>query len=101
MILELKILPLGRGRSISGDIAEVVKIIDASGVDYRLTAEATILEGTWDRLMDLAKSCHSEMRKRTDRVITIMYVDDYDDRTDRLNGAVDSVMKKIGKTIRR
>ncbi len=43
MLLELNILPLGRGRSISSDIADVVKIIDASGLDYKLTAEGTIL----------------------------------------------------------
>jgi len=36
MPLELSVLPLGRGRSISTDIADLVKIIDASGLDYRL-----------------------------------------------------------------
>ena len=36
MLVELSVLPLGRGRSISTDIADLVKIIDASGLDYRL-----------------------------------------------------------------
>lgn len=101
MLLELNILPLGRGRSISNDIADVVKIIDASGVDYRLTAEGTILEGSWDQLMDVAKKCHNEMRKKTDRVVTIMHADDYGDRAGRLNGAVDSVAKKLGKSVKK
>jgi uncharacterized protein YqgV (UPF0045/DUF77 family) len=36
MLLELSAIPLGRGRSISSDIADLVKIFDASGLDYRL-----------------------------------------------------------------
>ncbi len=52
MLLQLSIVPLGRGRSISPDLADVVKIIQASGLDYRVTATATILEGDWDQLMD-------------------------------------------------
>jgi uncharacterized protein YqgV (UPF0045/DUF77 family) len=35
MLLELSIIPLGRGRSISADIVDMVKINDASGLDYR------------------------------------------------------------------
>lgn len=101
MLLELNILPLGRGRSIGGDVADVVKIIDQSGLDYRLTAEGTILEGTWDQLMDVAKRCHNEMRKKTDRVVTIMHADDYGDRVDRLSGAVDSVSKRLGKPVKK
>ena len=101
MLLELSVLPLGRGRSIGGDIADIVKIIDASGLDYRLTAEGTILEGNWDQLMDVAKKCHSEMRKKTDRVVTIMHADDYGDKTGRLNSAVDSVAKKLGKPVKK
>lgn len=101
MLLELNILPLGRGRSIGNDIADVVKIIDASGLDYRLTAEGTIVEGNWDQVMDVAKKCHDEMRKKTERVITIMHADDYDGRTGRLNGAVESVTKKVGKALRK
>jgi uncharacterized protein (TIGR00106 family) len=101
MLLELNILPLGRGRSIGDDVADVVKIIDASGLDYKLTAEGTILEGNWDQLMDVAKRCHNEMRKKTDRVITIMHADDYGDRTGRLSAAVDSVARKVGRSIKK
>ncbi len=45
MLLELSVIPLGRGRSISADIVDLVRIIDASGLDYRVTAAGTIIEG--------------------------------------------------------
>ena len=54
MLLELSVIPLGRGRSINADIVDLVKIIDASGLDYRLTAAGTIIEGRWDQLLSSA-----------------------------------------------
>ena len=101
MLLELSVIPLGRGRSISADVADLVKIIDSSGLDYRLTAAGTIIEGPWDELMNVAKHCHGEMRKKTERVITLMKVDDYADRSGRLTTAVESVEKKLGKSVKK
>ena len=101
MLLELSVIPLGRGRSISTDVADLVKIIDASGLDYRLTAAGTIIEGTWDQVTDVAKKCHTEMRKKTERVLTLMKVDDYADRGGRLTAAVESVENKIGKPVKK
>jgi len=60
------------GRSASADVADLVRIIDASGLDDRLTAAGIIIEGTWDQLMKVAKDCRDEMRKKTDRVITLV-----------------------------
>jgi uncharacterized protein (TIGR00106 family) len=101
MLMELSIIPLGRGRSISADVADVVKIIDQSGLDYRLTAAGTIIEGTWDQLMDLAKRCHQAMRGKTERAITLIKIDDYEQRTGRLVAAVRSVEDKIGKPVKK
>ena len=101
MLLELSVIPLGRGRSISADIADLVKIIDTSGLDYRLTAAGTILEGSWEQLMDLAQKCHTEMRTKTERVVTFMKVDDYAEHTGRLTAAVASVEKKVGKPLKK
>ena len=101
MLLELSVIPLGRGKSVSADIADLVKIIDASGLDYRLTAAGTILEGNWEQLMDVARKCHAEMRKKTERVVTYMKIDDYAERTGRLTAAVTSVETKIGKPLKK
>ena len=101
MLMELSIIPLGRGRSISADVADAVKIIDGSGLDYRITAAGSIIEGTWDQLMDLAKRCHQAMRGKTERVITLIKIDDYEQRTGRLIAAVKSVEDKVGKPVKR
>ena len=101
MLLELSVIPLGRGRSLSADIADLVRIIDASGLDYRLTPAGTIIEGNWDQLMDLAKKCHQNMRGKTERVLTLIKLDDYEQRTGRLAAAVRSVEEKLGKSVKK
>jgi uncharacterized protein (TIGR00106 family) len=101
MLLELSVIPLGRGRSISADVADLVKIIDASDLDYRLTAAGTILEGGWEQLMDVARKCHAEMRKKTERVVTFMKVDDYGERSGRLSAAISSVETKVGRPVKK
>ena len=101
MLMELSIIPLGRGRSISADVADAVKIIDGSGLDYRITAAGSIIEGSWDQLIDLAKRCHQAMRGKTERVITLIKIDDYEQRTGRLIAAVKSVEDKVGKPVKR
>jgi uncharacterized protein (TIGR00106 family) len=99
--MELSTIPLGRGRSLSADVADVVKIIDGSGLDYRLTAAGTIIEGMWDELIDLAKRCHQTMRGKTERVVTFIKLDDYEQRTGRLVAAVKSVENKVGKPVKK
>ena len=101
MLLELSVIPLGRGRSLSADIADLVRIIEASGLDYRLTPAGTIIEGNWDQLMDLAKKCHQNMRAKTERVLTLIKLDDYEQRTGRLLAAVRSVEEKLGKSVKK
>ncbi len=101
MLLELSVIPLGRGRSLSQDIAEAVKIVDASGLDYQLTSTGTLIEGNLEELMDLAKKCHLIIRQKTGRVVTLIKIDDYDDRKGRLVSAVKSVEEKVGKEFKK
>ena len=51
--------------------------------------------------MDVARKCHSEMRKKTERVVTFMKIDDYAERAGRLTAAVASVEKKVGKALKK
>ena len=74
MVVELTIIPLGCGRSLSGAIADLEKIIEGTDLDYRMTAFGT-LEGTWEELLDVAKRCHFQMRGKSEGVLTMMRLD--------------------------
>ena len=101
MVMELTIIPLGRERSISGDLAALVKIIEATGLDYRMSAFGTLVEGSWDQLVALAKECHFIVRNKTERVLTMIRIDDYGERTGEIEGAVSRVEQKLGRTVRK
>lgn len=97
MVVEFSIVPIGRGVHLSQAIAELIKIIEASGIDYQLTPMGTILEGDWDQVMNVIKKCHFTALKKSRRVLTTIRIDDFQGRTGRMQGKVNSVIKRLGK----
>ncbi len=100
MLATFTIIPMGKGESISPIIAKVVKAVDASGIDYKLTAMGTIVEGDWAEVMAVIKKCHDLVKRMTPRVITTITIDDRKGAKKRLEGKVESVRKKVRKEIR-
>jgi len=48
-------MPVGVGESLSSYVADVVKIIEASGLPNRTTSMSTEIEGDWDDVMKTVK----------------------------------------------
>ncbi len=101
MLMELTVIPLARGRSLSGDLAEVIGLIDESRLPYKVTEFGTLIEGPWDELMGIAKECHTAIRKKTDRVLILIRLDDYGDRNDLLSTTVAHVEQHLGRTVKK
>lgn len=101
MLMELTIIPFGQGRSLSGEIAGLVGIIEHSGLDYRMTAFGTLVEGNWDQLIALARECHFKAKGRTNRVLTTIRLDDFGELTGEIDGAVSRVETKLGRAVRK
>ncbi len=99
MIVEFSVTPIGKGKSLSEDIAQVLDLVDRSGLDYRFTPMGTIVEGEWDLVMQLIKNCHQAMRERVDRVSTRIYIDDQKGAKDRIRHKVEAVEKKLGRKL--
>ena len=77
MIAQLEIFPLGTGRAgVSAYVARAVKLIQASGLPYRVGAMGTTIEGEWDAVMRVVKRCHHAMLRQTGRVMTMITIDD-------------------------
>ncbi|HEY6065194.1 MAG TPA: thiamine-binding protein [Thermoanaerobaculia bacterium] len=47
MLAELSIVPLGRGEHLSAALAEILDLVDRSGIRYKFTPSGTCLEGNW------------------------------------------------------
>ena len=104
MLAELEIVPIGtQSASLSGLLAEVAKLIDASGLSYRVGPMGTVVEGEWDQVMALAKQCHQRLLQSTDRVMTTIRIDDRKDKPQpgRITQKVASLEAKVGKPLHR
>lgn len=100
ILLEFSMSPLGQGESVSKYVARSLEIIDASGLDYRLHAMGTVLEGEWDECFDVVKKCYDAMSDDCDRVSCTIKVDARKDASGRLAGKIKSVEQKLGKKLK-
>ncbi len=100
MVVNFSIVPIGKESSLSAKVAEILKIVSESGIDYKLHSMGTILEGDWDEIMRLIKKCHKKIIKDSDRVLTTITIDDRKGRTGRISGKVKSVERKLGKKLK-
>ena len=56
--VDLTIIPIGVGVSISPYIAICVNVIKKAGLDYELGPNGTSIEGEWDDVFACVKACH-------------------------------------------
>jgi len=101
MLAEFSIVPVGVGSSIGDRLAEVLKIVDASGMPYKLNPMGTVVEGEWDDVIKLIRKCHSTVMKTGERAITTIAIDDRKGRPSRIDEKVKSIEKRIGKTLKK
>lgn len=96
VLLEFSMSPLGKGESVGEYVAESLKIVQASGLDYRLHAMGTILEGEWDEVFAVVRACHEKMKERCDRISCSIKVDYRAGASGRLDSKVASVESRLG-----
>lgn len=101
IIANISIFPLGKGASLSAQVAEAVQEVDKSGLDYRLTAMGTIVEGEWDTVMKLLKRMRDRVMKRSGRIYLAVTIDDRNDKRRRLEAKVKSVENALSKSLRK
>ncbi len=99
-LLEFSMSPLAKGESVSRYVARSLEIIDASGLDYRLHAMGTIVEGELDQIMDVLKKCFEAMSVDCDRITCTAKVDFRRGHRGRLESKVASVKKKLGRDLK-
>jgi len=101
MLVEFSIIPIGRGNSIGDEIAKVLKIVDSSGLPYKVNPMGTVVEGEWSSVMRLIKKCHDAVMKSGERVITTISIDDRKGKPNRIEEKIKSVERRLGKRLRK
>lgn len=101
MLVEFSILPVGTGSSIGDQLAEVLKIVDASGLPYKVNPMGTVIEGEWNEVIGLVKKCHAAVMKTGERTMTTISIDDRKGKPNRIDEKVKSIERRIGKKLKK
>jgi uncharacterized protein (TIGR00106 family) len=100
-LLEFSITPLGAGESVSQYVARCVDIIDKSGLDYRLHAMGTVVEGDIGPLLDLLRRCVEALAVDCDRISVSAKLDYRKGHAGALAAKVTSVEKRLGREVKK
>jgi uncharacterized protein (TIGR00106 family) len=97
MLAELSVAPMDKGaEGLSVYVAEAIRIIHESGLDYEIHAMGTLIEGPSDKVFEVIRRCHEAVAEKSERVVTSIKIDDRKGRRGAIRGKVKSVEEKLG-----
>ena len=95
MIAAFSITPVGTGESVSGSVAEAVRLVRESGLPNETNAMFTNVEGDWDQVMALIKACVMKVSDEAPRVSVVIKIDHRPGVTDALRSKVEAVEDRL------
>ncbi|UCE45118.1 MAG: MTH1187 family thiamine-binding protein [Methanobacteriota archaeon] len=101
MLAEFSVVPIGAGESVSAYVSECIRIVEASGLEYRLNPMGTVIEGDFDEVMAVISTCHKRVTDMCDRVLTTIRIDDRKGVVSAIASKIESVETKMGKKVKK
>lgn len=96
VIIDLCVVPLGVGVSVSPQIAACQRVIEESGLTHHMHAYGTNIEGPWDEVMAVVKRCHEVVHEMgAPRITTTIKLGTRTDREQSMADKVSSVESKL------
>ncbi len=96
VILDLCIVPLGVGVSVSKYVVACEEVIRDAGLKSALHAYGTNIEGEWDEVMAAVKKCHEKVHQMgAPRITTTIKLGTRTDREQSMEDKVKSVEDKM------
>ena len=91
--IDLCLVPIGVGVSLSPYIKACLSVIDEYKLDYLLGPNGTAIEGEWDQVFKCVKSCHEIVHsKGVPRVYTILKINSRTDKKQTFKDKVQSII---------
>ena len=95
VLADISIVPLGAGDSLSPYIAACQRVFTEAGLQPRLHAFGTNVEGEWTQVMDAVRRCHDVVHEMgAPRVTATVKLSTRSDRDQSLQEKVESVQAK-------
>lgn len=96
VIMDLCVVPLGVGVSVSEYVAACERVIREAGLKAELHAYGTNIEGEWDEVMAAVKRCHQAVHELgASRITTTIKLGTRTDRDQSMADKVRSVEDKL------
>ena len=99
MLAAFSITPLGLGDSVSGSVAEAVRLVRESGLPNETNAMFTNVEGDWDEVMSLLKACVDAVAASAPRVSVVVKIDHRPGVTGGLRSKVEAVEAHLDEAV--
>jgi uncharacterized protein (TIGR00106 family) len=100
VLLDFSVTPLGKGESVSAYVARCLDIVVASGLDYRLHAMGTTLEGDLDQVLSVIRRCFEALQADCNRISCSIKIDYRKGSAGRLQSKVQKVQALVGHPLR-
>jgi uncharacterized protein (TIGR00106 family) len=96
VILDLCIVPIGVGVSLSPYVAACEKVLAEAGLKTVLHANGTNIEGEWDKVFAAIKRCNEVVHEMgAPRISTVIKVGTRTDRNQTMDEKIRSVEAKL------
>jgi uncharacterized protein (TIGR00106 family) len=95
MLCAFSISPIGVGESVSAEVAEVVRLVRASGLPNETNAMFTNVEGEYDEVMALIRACVMKVAETAPRVSVVIKIDHRAGMTGALEHKVQAVEDRL------
>jgi len=96
VMVDLCVVPIGVGISLSKYIAECEKIIRDAGLKAHLHPYGTVIEGDWDQVFSTVKKCHQKVHSLgSPRIFTNLKIGTRTDREQSMEDKIRSVNNKL------
>ena len=98
VLLDLCVVPIGVGVSVSEYIAACERVISEAGLKHEMHMYGTNIEGEWDDVMAAVKKCHEIVHEMgAPRISTTIRLGTRTDRNQSMEDKIKSVRLKISK----
>ncbi|MDH2435775.1 hypothetical protein WH50_10390 [Pokkaliibacter plantistimulans] len=98
VIVDLCVIPLGVGVSVSEHVAACQQVLEQAGLAHQMHAYGTNIEGEWDEVMAAVKRCHEVVhRMGAPRISSTLRVGTRTDRQQSMADKIESVVQKLAE----
>lgn len=96
VIVDLCVIPLGVGTSLSPYVAACETVLRDAGLTHKMHAYGTNIEGEWDEVMAAIRRCHEDLhRMGAPRISTTIRLGTRTDRAQSMDDKIRSVQEKL------